>query len=111
VRLEAGLTLLAAVGSAAVYVGLLGTVLGIVHALINIGSSGQASIATVAGPVGEALYMTAFGLVTAIPAVLAYNFYARSNRVMLARFDNFAHDLHDFFVTGTRRVDEATTEG
>ncbi len=102
VRLESGLTLLAAVGSAAVYVGLLGTVLGIVHALINIGSSGEASITTVAGPVGEALYMTALGLVTAIPAVLAYNFFARSNRLMLSRFDEFAHDLHDFFVTGSR---------
>ncbi|HEX7339467.1 MAG TPA: MotA/TolQ/ExbB proton channel family protein [Rhodanobacteraceae bacterium] len=103
VRLESGLTLLAAVGSAAVYVGLLGTVLGIVHALVNIGSSGQASITTVAGPVGQALYMTALGLVTAIPAVLAYNFFARANRVTLAQFDDFAHDLHDFFVTGSRR--------
>lgn len=106
VRLESGLTLLAAVGSAAVYVGLLGTVLGIVHALLNISSSGSASITTVAGPVGEALYMTAFGLVTAIPAVLAYNFFARSNRKMLSQFDEFAHDLHDFFVTGSRRTGE-----
>lgn len=103
VRLEGGLTLLAAVGSAAVYVGLLGTVLGIVHALVSIGSSGQASITAVAGPVGQALYMTALGLVTAIPAVLAYNFFARSNRLMLSRFDEFAHDLHDFFVTGSRK--------
>lgn len=102
VRLESGLTLLAAIGSAAVYVGLLGTVLGIVHALVSIGASGSASITTVAGPVGQALYMTALGLVTAIPAVLAYNFFARSNRLTLSRFDDFAHDLHDFFVTGSR---------
>ena len=101
-RLEGGLTLLATVGSAAPFVGLLGTVWGIYHALIGIGASGEASITAVAGPVGEALIMTAFGLFTAIPAVLAYNFYVRANRLTYAKFDEFAHDLHDFFATGAR---------
>jgi len=76
--------------------------LGIYHALIRIGQSGQASIDAVAGPVGEALIMTAFGLFVAIPAVLAYNFFVRSNRNTYAKFDTFAHDLHDFFATGSR---------
>ena len=101
-RLEGGLTLLATVGSAAPFVGLLGTVWGIYHALISISASGNASMEAVAGPVGEALIMTAFGLFTAIPAVLAYNFFNRSNRLTYARFDEFAHDLHDFFATGAR---------
>lgn len=101
-RLEGGMTLLATVGSSAPFVGLLGTVWGIYGALIRIGASGNASMAAVAGPVGEALIMTAFGLFTAIPAVLAYNFFMRSNRLTYAQFDEFAHDLHDFFATGAR---------
>ena len=101
-RLEGGMTLLATVGSAAPFVGLLGTVWGIYHALIGIAATGNASMNAVAGPVGEALIMTAFGLFTAIPAVLAYNFYNRSNRLTYARFDEFAHDLHDYFATGSR---------
>ena len=101
-RLEGGLTVLATVGSTGPFVGLLGTVWGIYHALIRISASGDASMSAVAGPVGEALIMTAFGLFVAIPAVLAYNFFVRSNRVILARFDEFAHDLHDFFATGSR---------
>ncbi|MEP6897611.1 MAG: MotA/TolQ/ExbB proton channel family protein [Rhodanobacter sp.] len=101
-RLEGGLTLLATVGSAAPFIGLLGTVWGIYHALMRISASGNASMEAVAGPVGEALIMTAFGLFTAIPAVLAYNFFNRSNRLTYARFDEFAHDLHDFFATGSR---------
>jgi biopolymer transport protein ExbB len=109
-RLEAGLTVLASVGSAAVFVGLLGTVIGIVHALTAIGASGEASIQAVAGPVGEALYMTAGGLAAAIPAVLAYNFYVRSNRITFARFDDFAHDLHDYFATGARIGEEVPAE-
>jgi biopolymer transport protein ExbB len=101
-RLEGGLTVLATVGSTAPFVGLLGTVWGIYHALIAIGASGNAGIETVAGPVGEALIMTAIGLGVAIPAVLAYNFFVRANRVTNAQFDEFAHDLHDFFATGAR---------
>jgi biopolymer transport protein ExbB len=101
-RLENGLTVLATVGSTAPFVGLLGTVWGIYHALIRIGSSGDASISAVAGPVGEALIMTAIGLFVAIPAVLAYNFFVRLNRVTNNQFDTFAHDLHDFFATGSR---------
>ena len=101
-RLEGGLTLLATVGSSAPFIGLLGTVWGIYHALIKISASGNASMEAVAGPVGEALIMTAFGLFTAIPAVLAYNFFNRSNRLTYAQFDEFAHDLHDFFATGAR---------
>ena len=101
-RLEGGMTLLATVGSAAPFVGLLGTVWGIYNALIGIAASGNASMNAVAGPVGEALIMTAFGLFTAIPALFAYNFFSRSNRLTYARFDEFAHDLHDFFATGSR---------
>ena len=101
-RLEGGMTLLATVGSAAPFVGLLGTVWGIYHALIGIASTGNASMNAVAGPVGEALIMTAFGLFAAIPALFAYNFFNRQNRVIYARFDEFANDLHDFFATGSR---------
>ena len=100
--LENGLTVLATVGSTAPFVGLLGTVWGIYRALIKIGASGDASISAVAGPVGEALIMTALGLGVAIPAVLAYNFFVRLNRVTNSQFDTFAHDLHDFFATGSR---------
>ncbi|MBV2208437.1 MAG: MotA/TolQ/ExbB proton channel family protein [Thermomonas sp.] len=100
--LEDGLTVLATVGSAAPFVGLLGTVWGIYHALIKIGSSGDASISAVAGPVGEALIMTAIGLFAAIPALLAYNAFVRFNRITNNQFDTFAHDLHDFFATGSR---------
>ena len=101
-KLEDGLTLLATVGATAPFVGLLGTVWGIYRALIKIGASGDASISAVAGPVGEALIMTAIGLFVAIPAVLAYNFFVRLNRVTNNQFDTFAHDLHDFFATGSR---------
>ena len=101
-NLESGLTVLATVGSTAPFVGLLGTVWGIYGALIRIGASGQASIDAVAGPVGEALIMTAVGLFVAIPAVLAYNFFVRRNRITNNKFDTFAHDLHDFFATGSR---------
>jgi biopolymer transport protein ExbB len=101
-RLESGLTVLATVGSTAPFVGLLGTVWGIYRALIRIGASGQADIGAVAGPVGEALIMTAIGLGVAIPAVLGYNFFVRMNRVTNNKLDTFAHDLHDFFATGSR---------
>jgi biopolymer transport protein ExbB len=101
-RLENGLTLLATVGSSAPFIGLLGTVWGIYRALIAIGASGKADIGAIAGPVGEALIMTAIGLFVAIPALLGYNFFVRSNRLTLAKFDEFAHDLHDYFATGAR---------
>ena len=106
-NLETGLTVLATTGSSAPFVGLLGTVWGIYHALIKIGSSGDASISAVAGPVGEALIMTALGLFVAIPALLAYNAFVRSNRITNNQFDTFAHDLHDFFATGARVGDAA----
>ena len=101
-RLETGLSLLASVGSTAPFVGLFGTVWGIYHALVGISQSGQASIDKVAGPVGEALIMTALGLAVAIPAVLGYNALVRSNRVILADLDAFAHDLPAFLAPGAR---------
>jgi biopolymer transport protein ExbB len=101
-RLENGLTLLASVGSTAPFVGLFGTVWGIYHALIAVSSAGTVQIDKVAGPVGEALIMTALGLVVAIPAVLAYNAFTRVNRVTLAELDAFAHDLHAYLTTGSR---------
>jgi biopolymer transport protein ExbB len=93
-RLEGGLTLLASIGSTAPFVGLLGTVWGIYHALAAVSLSGAMQVDKVAGPVGEALIMTGLGLVVAIPAVLAYNGLNRVNRLMLAELDGFAHDLH-----------------
>ncbi|MCU0753962.1 MAG: MotA/TolQ/ExbB proton channel family protein [Xanthomonadales bacterium] len=107
-KLENGLTLLATVGSTAPFVGLFGTVWGIYHALIRIGATGQASLDVVAAPVGEALIMTCIGLGVAIPAVLGYNFFVRANRVTLAKLDEFAHDLHDYFATGARVGSAAT---
>jgi len=101
-RLESGLTLLASVGATAPFVGLFGTVWGIQHALVRIGATGRASLDVVAGPVGEALIMTAAGLAVAIPAVLAYNAFGRANRVILAELDALAHDLHAYLTTGAR---------
>lgn len=101
-RLESGLTLLASVGSTAPFVGLFGTVWGIYHALMAVSTAGTVQIDKVAGPVGEALIMTALGLVVAIPAVLAYNAFTRVNRVTLAELDAFAHDLHAYLTTGAR---------
>ncbi len=101
-RLESGLTLLASVGSTAPFVGLFGTVWGIYHALLAVSAAGTVQIDKVAGPVGEALIMTALGLVVAIPAVLAYNAFTRVNRITLAELDGFAHDLHAFLTTGSR---------
>jgi len=95
-RLEFGQVLLASIGSTAPFVGLLGTVWGIYHALGSIAASGQAQIENVAGPVGEALIMTAFGLVVAIPAVLAYNVLGRLARQLSDDLDGFAHDLHAY---------------
>ena len=101
-RLEAGLAWLASVGATAPFVGLLGTVWGIYHALAAVSLAGTVQIDKVAGPVGEALIMTALGLTVAIPAVLAYNAFTRVNRVTLAELDAFAHDLHAHLTTGAR---------
>jgi biopolymer transport protein ExbB len=98
--MENGLTLLATTGATAPFVGLFGTVWGIYHALVAIGISGQAALEKVAGPVGEALIMTAAGLAVALPAVFAYNAFNRVNRVILTDLDAFAHDLHAFFTVG-----------
>ena len=93
-RLDVGQTWLASVGATAPFIGLFGTVWGIYHALVGIASAGEVSIDRVAGPVGEALIMTALGLAVAIPAVLAYNAYARLARAVVADLDGFARDLH-----------------
>ena len=103
-KLENGLTVLASIGSTAPFVGLFGTVWGVYHALIGIGLSDGVTINRIAGPVGEALIMTGLGLAVAIPAVLAYNGFVRSNRVYLASLDAFAHDLFTFLCTGQQQV-------
>ncbi len=101
-RLESGLTVLASVGSTAPFVGLFGTVWGIYHALIAVGTSGRATLDTVAGPVGEALIMTALGLAVAIPAVLGYNALVRSNRMIGAGLNAFAYELMVWLMSGGR---------
>ncbi len=98
--MESGLSVLASVGSVAPFVGLFGTVWGIYHALTAIGQSGVATIDKVAGPVGEALIMTAIGLAVAIPAVLAYNAFIKANRGVMAELEGFAQDLHTLLTTG-----------
>jgi biopolymer transport protein ExbB len=104
-RLQDGLAFLATVGSTAPFVGLFGTVWGIYHALTAIGIAGQASIDKVAGPVGEALIMTAFGLAVAVPAVLGYNFLVRRNKSAMERVRAFGSDLHSVILgAGARRV-------
>src|SRR5512135_676655 len=90
---ERGLAELATIGSTAPFVGLFGTVWGIMHALQDIGKSGSASLDVVAGPIGEALVATAIGIATALPAVLAYNFFLRRLRVRVTELENFAHDF------------------
>ncbi|MES3010738.1 MAG: MotA/TolQ/ExbB proton channel family protein [Pseudomonadota bacterium] len=101
-KMQSGLAILASVGSTAPFVGLFGTVWGIYHALLGIGAAGQATIDKVAGPIGEALIMTALGLAVAIPAVLGYNALVRGNKSVLSKLNRFAHDLHAYFVTGAR---------
>ena len=98
-RLGSGLAILATVGSTAPFVGLFGTVIGIYRALIKIGAAGQASIDAVAGPVGEALIMTALGLVVAVPAVLGYNWLVRRNKVVAEQLGTFSTDLHAYMVS------------
>lgn len=92
-RLESGLATLASIGSTAPFVGLFGTVWGIMHALQNISATGSASLDVVAGPIGEALVATAIGIATALPAVLAYNYFLRRMRLSVAELENFAHDF------------------
>src|SRR6201996_3444197 len=101
-RMQAGLPVLASVGATAPFVGLLGTVIGIYHALIAIGVAGQASIDKVAGPVGEALIMTAIGLAVAVPAVLGYNILLRRNKGGQERASHFAHELHAYLIAGAK---------
>jgi biopolymer transport protein ExbB len=101
-KLSNGLAFLATVGSTAPFVGLFGTVMGILKALIAIGVAGQASIDKVAGPVGEALIMTAIGLFVAVPAVLGYNWLLRRNKGIQDSLKNFTGDLHAYLVGGAR---------
>ncbi len=105
-RLQGGLAVLATVGSTAPFVGLFGTVWGIYHALTAIGISGQASIDKVAGPVGEALIMTAIGLAVAVPAVMGYNWLVRRNKAAMEAVRAFSADLHSVLLSGTRVGDK-----
>jgi biopolymer transport protein ExbB len=107
-KLQTGMAVLASVGSTAPFVGLFGTVWGIYHALVAIGTSGQASIDKVAGPVGESLIMTALGLAVAIPATFGYNALVRGNKSTLAKLNKFGFDLHALFVTGSRSAVDGT---
>ena len=101
-RLQNGMAVLATVGSTAPFVGLFGTVWGIYNALVKIGISGQASIDKVAGPVGEALIMTAIGLAVAVPAVMGYNWLLRRNKTVSDQTRAFAGDLHNVLIAGKR---------
>ena len=103
-KLQSGLSFLASVGSTSPFIGLFGTVVGIYRALINIGLAGQASIDKVAGPVGEALIMTALGLAVAVPAVLGYNWLIRRNKDVTEKLNNFSADVHGALVSGSRVV-------
>ena len=101
-KLQSGLSFLASVGATAPFIGLLGTVIGIYRALINIGISGSAAIDKVAGPVGEALIMTAVGLAVAVPAVLGYNYLAGRNKAIMEKLNTFAADVHGYLLSGSR---------
>ncbi|MEM5315167.1 MotA/TolQ/ExbB proton channel family protein [Paraburkholderia sp. JHI869] len=109
-RLQRGLGLLASIGSTAPFVGLLGTVWGIYHALLALGANGDASLEHVAGPVGEALIMTALGLCVAIPAVLGHHALARVSRDIVAQLNRFAYGVHAFLLTGSAPVPTATVK-
>ena len=106
-RLQDGLSFLATVGSTAPFIGLFGTVWGIYGALTNIGMTGNASIDKVAGPVGEALIMTAFGLVVAVPAVLGYNWLVRRNKSAMEDVRSFSADVHSVLISGAMSTSEA----
>nr|WP_246611221.1 MotA/TolQ/ExbB proton channel family protein [Aquisediminimonas profunda] len=99
-KLGTGLAFLATVGSTSPFVGLLGTVIGITGALVKIAATGNADIASIAGPVGEALYMTAFGLIVAVPAVMGYNWLQRRNKLIAERMSRFCDDLHGDLMSG-----------
>ena len=101
-RLEFGQVVLATVASTAPFIGLLGTVWGIYHALLAIGAAGDAGLDKVAGPVGEALIMTGLGLAVAIPAAVAYNFFARGTRRLRGELESFAYDVFVFLGTGAK---------
>jgi biopolymer transport protein ExbB len=101
-RLQGGLAVLATTGSTAPFVGLFGTVWGIYNALISISLAGQASLDKIAGPIGEALIMTAIGLFVAVPAVMGYNWLLRRNKDINEKLRYFASDLHSFLVSGAR---------
>ena len=101
-RLQGGIAFLGSVGSVSPFVGLLGTVMGILNALIGIGVAGQASIDKVAGPVGEALIMTALGLGVAVPAVLLYNYLIRRNKVITEKLRAFAGDLQAYLISKSK---------
>jgi biopolymer transport protein ExbB len=103
-RTQDGLAFLATVGSTAPFVGLFGTVWGIYHALTAIGIAGQASIDKVAGPVGEALIMTAFGLAVAVPAVLGYNWLVRRNKSAMEKVRGFGADLHAVLLAAPKQA-------
>ena len=106
-RLQDGLSFLATVGSTAPFIGLFGTVWGIYGALTNIGMTGNASIDKVAGPVGEALIMTAFGLLVAVPAVLGYNWLVRRNKTAMEDVRSFSADVHSVLISGAMSTSEA----
>jgi biopolymer transport protein ExbB len=106
-RLQDGLSFLATVGSTAPFIGLFGTVWGIYNALTNIGMTGNASIDKVAGPVGEALIMTAFGLFVAVPAVLGYNWLVRRNKAAMEDVRSFGADVHSVLISGAMHTSEA----
>lgn len=105
-QMQGGLAFLATTGSTAPFIGLFGTVWGIYHALVAIGMAGQASIDKVAGPVGEALIMTAIGLAVAVPAVLGYNWLVRRNKVAMEDLRTFASDVHAYLLMGVRVADQ-----
>lgn len=106
-RLQDGLSFLATVGSTAPFIGLFGTVWGIYNALTAIGMTGNASIDKVAGPVGEALIMTAFGLLVAVPAVLGYNWLVRRNKTAMEDIRSFSADVHSVLISGAMSTSEA----
>ena len=106
-RLQDGLSFLATVGSTSPFIGLFGTVWGIYNALTAIGMSGNASIDKVAGPVGEALIMTAFGLFVAVPAVLGYNWLVRRNKTAMEDIRSFSADVHSVLISGAMSTSEA----